>query len=481
MPDDVTLFISHKGEDAKIAEDVADAIQTLSANVLKCFLSEKIKHGQNWLEELHGFLKASKYLILIYTDPNEDWSWCMYEAGYFSASRSLQPSKDRQIFCLHHPELDPPSPLAHLQAIKVTSERVRQFISGLVDDIGIKAAPDQQENAVGKITACFANRDRKPFTSHRLTLIVPDKDKISPLRDLAEALPDGSGFRGAHESLMAIFQRSDGSNRLSWKLAVDTSRRVAEIGDSFERFDIKWLAEVVDVMYRVSEYFAPPQRPIRGLVFTGANGTVYSPVIYEVSEHRTGVLSCELVFLPWDGNQYPKAPEHIRQLMIATRVAVRFRQEFLEEFKDLGAIARLQNSLGRREGRNFRARVWRAFYEVMTESTHRGLTIMSLNGAFNDRERDKLRAMSIQSAEARTELVDILGGREDLGSSVVRDKDQEFTQDSIERLDRIYEIFDDSNLLFLAMASKAVGRYFSSLVTEQRWKAIQEEVAELGR
>src|SRR5258707_786476 len=114
MPEAFTIVISHKGEDSNIADKIRAAIESLCGESAKCFLSERITHGQEWLNELHSQLQFSKYLLLIYTDPKEDWSWCMYEAGYFSALSKIPREKQadtidgRRIFCLHHEDLPPP-------------------------------------------------------------------------------------------------------------------------------------------------------------------------------------------------------------------------------------------------------------------------------------------------------------------------------------------------------------------------------------
>ena len=478
MPDRFTVFISHKGEDSNTAEILYEALRAASGDTVTYFLSERIKHGQNWLDELHNSLQQSKYLLLIYTDPKEDWSWCMYEAGYFAALRSLQQIRGRQIFCLHHADVPAPGPLAHLQATKVTHDRVRQFITTFFGDNEIKTSPEQENEIVKTVTSCFAHRDTTPYIAHRLALIVNDKHNIDPLADLVNALPEGSYFRGSEESLISVFQRRDDTNKLSWRLAVDASRSVARLNNNLEQFDVKWLTEIVDVLYRVSLHFSPPQRPVRGLVFTGASEIIYSPVIYEISEHRTGRLSCEIVFLAWDGNQYPKAPEHIRQLMTATRVAVRFRQEFLEEFKGLGENARLQAGRGRSAAHNFRGRVWRAFYEVMTESTHRGLTTMSLGAAFGEQGRHMLVDITTRFLDALHEFTRILGAPEDLSTSIVAEKEIEFEEEEFGILDEIYQVFDEHNAKFLAMAIVAVEGYFMSLVSRERWKRLKHEVVD---
>ncbi|HJU19742.1 MAG TPA: toll/interleukin-1 receptor domain-containing protein [Stellaceae bacterium] len=485
MLEPFTVFVSHKDEDSEIAATVVAALKKLFEphQIIDCFLSERMSHGQDWLEELHEQLHSAKYLLLIFTDPKEDWSWCMYEAGYFDALRYLK-QKDqlkssayahsRKIFCLHHADLPAPGPLAHLQATKATRERVKQFVITLIKESGADIKEEEQNSTIQEITSCFVQKDAVRLRTHSLTLVVKDKASINPSNDLIEAMPSECYFTGSDEALRAIFQRSADKNQLRWEDAVKTSRKAALLADSREQFDVKWLDELVDLMYNAREHYYP-QRPIRGLVFTGANDIIYSPVIHEISEHRSGTLSCEIVFLKWEGNQYPKAPEHIRQLIIAVRMATRFRQEFLEEFKDFGEMARVEAMHGK--WYFFRRRVWRAFYEVMSEGTSRGLSTATLSRAFNRRGRKILRDTTEEFSAAQREMAQILGGKEDLSSSLVQEKHRNFLEEDVKSLNTIYETFSNVNLKFLAMANIVLDAYFASTAKPNEWEAVKKSLS----
>ena len=353
------IFISHKAVDFATAEKVSAALKGLAGTKargrnpeIKIFLSEEIPYGDDWLKCLHEELERADVLVLIYTDPDENWSWCMYEVGYFASTHDFEKrgssrerqASERRIYCLHHPSLPPPPPLERLQVVKADTYRVRRFVEDFIKEAKVAQDPAKIAEAVKNITDCFEQRDAVSYAAPRLTLIVKDKDKIDPFAaSLEEALPRGSFFTG--RDITTIFKRGVDQDALSWHEAVAFTRRMAKHADTREYFEMKWLFELVDIMFNAKDDHYDPSLLLRGLVSRGSS-QAYSPAIRKISKRRDGALACEILFLDWEGYQYPKAPEHIRQLMIAVRVAVRFRQEFLEEFKGIGAAAAFEGSLG---------------------------------------------------------------------------------------------------------------------------------------
>jgi hypothetical protein len=68
----------------------------------------------------------------VFTDPNEDWGWCLYETGFFDALSQIPDSKStRRIYCLHNASTTPPSPIADLQTVPATNKDVAQWLSEL--------------------------------------------------------------------------------------------------------------------------------------------------------------------------------------------------------------------------------------------------------------------------------------------------------------------------------------------------------------
>ena len=78
------VFFSHKEEDAKVTHCIKDLLDRHTENV-NYFISENIEKGTNWRQTIAEQLTLSSFLVLVFTDPNEDWGWCLYETGFFDA------------------------------------------------------------------------------------------------------------------------------------------------------------------------------------------------------------------------------------------------------------------------------------------------------------------------------------------------------------------------------------------------------------
>jgi hypothetical protein len=80
------VFISHKDADSMIADVVRSFLTEKSgARVVvhqsSSAMAETPKVGRNLNSELKNALWNAKIVILIYTDPDQDWSYCMWECG----------------------------------------------------------------------------------------------------------------------------------------------------------------------------------------------------------------------------------------------------------------------------------------------------------------------------------------------------------------------------------------------------------------
>ena len=79
------VFISHRHEYATQVAALKSAIEECSNGAVRVFISEDIPRGEEWRDELEKTLREASSLLLVYGTPEEDWSWCFYEAGYFAA------------------------------------------------------------------------------------------------------------------------------------------------------------------------------------------------------------------------------------------------------------------------------------------------------------------------------------------------------------------------------------------------------------
>ncbi|MFL6139395.1 MAG: hypothetical protein ACJ74O_16550 [Frankiaceae bacterium] len=86
MANQPILFISHKHSDAPIADVVRRFVEDRSGGRIEVFQSssnlvEGPRLGRNLNQELCSRLWQAGLLILIYTSPDENWDYCMWECG----------------------------------------------------------------------------------------------------------------------------------------------------------------------------------------------------------------------------------------------------------------------------------------------------------------------------------------------------------------------------------------------------------------
>jgi hypothetical protein len=106
------IFVSHKASNGKIVSDMLDILKSGMAGV-EFFLSEQIEPGDNWRSDVVKEIKSADCLLLLYLDPDQDWSWCMFEAGLFSAYKPK--NGERRLYCIQYPGSSPPDPLSEIQ------------------------------------------------------------------------------------------------------------------------------------------------------------------------------------------------------------------------------------------------------------------------------------------------------------------------------------------------------------------------------
>jgi hypothetical protein len=88
-----SIFISHKHVDSKISDVLNRFITIYTGGSVKVFQSsspwaDAPQVGRNLNKELRKALWKTKVLILLYTNPNQDWTYCMWECGVASHPES---------------------------------------------------------------------------------------------------------------------------------------------------------------------------------------------------------------------------------------------------------------------------------------------------------------------------------------------------------------------------------------------------------
>jgi predicted nucleotide-binding protein len=110
---------------AKITRDILDILKSGMTGV-EFFLSEHIEPGDNWRSDIVKAIKAADCQLLLYLDPDQDWSWCMFEAGLFSAYKA---NRERRLYCIQYPGSPPLDRHSEIQTTSATLDSMKRFLN----------------------------------------------------------------------------------------------------------------------------------------------------------------------------------------------------------------------------------------------------------------------------------------------------------------------------------------------------------------
>lgn len=118
------LFISHRHADQAIAEVLRKFVTDRSGGRIEVYQSSSAyADGPQVGRELHRQLKerlwAAGVVVLVYTSPDEDWSYCMWECGVASHPRA----PETKIVVL---QCGPRSPSVYGESVRVNAQGSRR-------------------------------------------------------------------------------------------------------------------------------------------------------------------------------------------------------------------------------------------------------------------------------------------------------------------------------------------------------------------
>jgi hypothetical protein len=77
-----SVFFSHKVNDKTVTSLLIDLLDHHTENI-RYFISEEIEKGTPWRKTIANELNLSSFLVLVFTDPNEDWGLVLIRDGIF--------------------------------------------------------------------------------------------------------------------------------------------------------------------------------------------------------------------------------------------------------------------------------------------------------------------------------------------------------------------------------------------------------------
>lgn len=316
----LNIFISHRHEDNQAAVAVRDILVRYSGNQIKVFVSSDIPAGADWFECIRQQLIDSNLLLLLFTDKKLTWDWCLYEAGMFTR---LEGDFYRRVICLHSPDLTPPEPLKHLQAVPGNTNEIIKFLGNLYStntytqvDAPINSHLTDEE--LGRAASDIASymvkkpRDVRQFSKHISLRILKPQD-ITPT-----SIPAGAAVEADGASL-EIFDKLQGM--WTWK---DLEN------EALKNPDRRWLKELTNSIYRASQ--RSPVDPMFATFSARRGCKIYQPILYRADWEQDGSINFKILFQEETSWRMSDIPEAIAVLQTAQNMALRFRYEVLRKY-----------------------------------------------------------------------------------------------------------------------------------------------------
>ncbi len=278
------VFISHKHDDHALAERVKHLFESLNRKVITCFVSgHDITAGADWRREVRGALARSHMLVLLFTAPSKSWDWCLFETGLYTR---FDNTDIRAVVCLFHPGQASPSPLADLQGVPATADKIGEFLEALCrrtwtvsDDWRRGAlAPDVRAEKVSEVAKaieeefCRSGSTSAYYPCHRVVLSLSDDDSIA--KGIPESARVVEGPNDTSAYTMALFDLAGGSGRRVW------GDLLKAVGGT----DAPWRHEI-DAQFRQAlgeTLFAPSPGRMNPGRMNSVHNRLYHPIIYSI-------------------------------------------------------------------------------------------------------------------------------------------------------------------------------------------------------
>lgn len=347
MDEVLSIFISHKlGEFERKARKIAGALALFGGQNVTINYSGNFERGVEWEPKIREGLTKARWLILLYTGPNVDWDWCLYETGFFRALMEGGKSgiSERRLICLHDPRHQVPAPLRGLVSVPATQEKVRELFEDIYVNEPWKLKPaifrendDAVKDAIQRV--CDAIVGSGPKSNLQIAPLIMIHVKTSELDRLQKGvIPPGSAVTG--EGIWeTVFGKPEGTAGWTWHELTDGVKHIS----AWEYQLATMMAEAVN--RRAVQY---PSIGIR--IAIGEDANIYRIGLRRVAEYEDEfefafVLS--RIRLPFE----PAQDDRETMLYHLFNLAWHFRRRFVERYKEqMECLAELQDRY-RREGR----------------------------------------------------------------------------------------------------------------------------------
>lgn len=209
---EISIFISHRTADRDIADKVRECLEGFGVPESQIFQSTSAKSGipdgDNIKETLRQRIRKTDVFILIYTTPDQDWSYCMWELGIATAS-DTRPTRVVCFSCAS----EPPKLMVDSKVIKINSSDVERFVRDFHTRDGYLTADAKTAEKDAALIEILGKTSEAAIKSRA--------DKL--YRTLHEIMPKGE---------LKVLHRWD---YLKLYLPPGAIRHIKELGDSAEK------------------------------------------------------------------------------------------------------------------------------------------------------------------------------------------------------------------------------------------------------
>jgi TIR domain len=321
-----TVFLSHKSQHSSAAETLKDALSVVFGRD-EIFLAEEIEKGDDFREAIDTALREAKCFLLLYTDPQLDWSWCFYEAGAFA---KMNGKPERPVFCLHPADVAAPSPLANLQTIPVTSKQLERWIRDDLCKIKGCRQPSDHEILPGIQKIKKLIEDAGPVQERTLKPFI----WIDPPGD--EQNWDDDNALTQYFSRATVSIDADSATQLGYadppkgKQLLPFLRELASDAEwSDDRVEF-WIAKFLESLHDAAKERLLFQE---AAFFRHESGRILRPVVVSYAKNSSGTKRrLRVIFASELGSPLTDNPSTTQRLSVGIRLAVRTRLEVLDPF-----------------------------------------------------------------------------------------------------------------------------------------------------
>jgi hypothetical protein len=384
------VFLSHKAKDGELAKSIQRAL-TAYLPSLRIFLSEEITKAEDFRDDIWAALEKSKFFILLYTDPVDDWSWCFFEVG---AYRSIWRNETRRneakrndiksrhpVYCLHSRETRAPSPLANLQTIRADSADITRWLRDICTLLGrklpaekkMKLAAERIENAM-KARLIFDEQTIKPYI-----WITP-----RPPRGASREIKAGKQPEAILEEATVAIDRTS-----ALQLGFSNPPNGLELKQFLRILDCDAGDPQSERPYWMTRFFGTLQRAINDNLylqdvayFRHESGSIYRPIVVSVSKSLDGgVRKIKVLFIQASSSPLTDRPSPIQRLADGVRLSIRTKIEVVDGFA--GKLSRIYREKVKSQApsdviaRNFPVgrRVLEALETITEEARSHGISV----------------------------------------------------------------------------------------------------------